>query len=83
MGGTCIHVLFFFLLSMKTISFTFVASWLILFLEMLIEDCPSLDAAPVPAYWMLRRRQPPIVHGHASWDKEYRHAIGSWYLDTC
>ena len=53
------HVLFFFLLSMKTISFTFVASWLILFLEMLIEDCPSLDAAPVPAYWMLRRRQPP------------------------
>ena len=29
------------------------------FLDMLIEDCPSLDAAPVPAYWMLRRRQPP------------------------
>ena len=58
-GGTCIHILIFFLLLMKTISFTFVASWLILFSEMLIEDCPSLDAAPVPAYWMLRRRQPP------------------------
>ena len=54
-----IHVLLLFLPPMKTISFTFAISWPILFLEMLIEDCPSLDAAPVPAYWMLRRRQPP------------------------
>ena len=54
-----IHALLFFLSLMKTISFTFAISWPILFSEMLTEDCPSLDAAPVPAYWMLRRRQPP------------------------
>jgi hypothetical protein len=57
--GTFMHVLPFFLSSMKTISFTFATSWPILFLAMIIEDCLSLDAAPVPAYWMLRRRQPP------------------------
>jgi hypothetical protein len=49
----------------------------------MIEDCPSLDAAPVPAYWMLRRKAAPIVYGHASWDKEYRHAIGSCHLYIC
>ena len=81
--GASMYVLAFFLLSMKTISFTFATSWSILVLEMLIEDCLSLDAAPVPAYWMLCRRQPPIVYGHASWDKEYRHAIGSCHLYTC
>ena len=42
-------------------SFSFLTPWRILFLranETQIEDCPSPDAAPVPAYWLLRRRQP-------------------------
>jgi hypothetical protein len=44
---------------MKTMSFSFIKRYLRVSFrddELWIEDCPSLDAAPVPAYWLLRQR---------------------------
>src|SRR3989442_13667656 len=51
---------------MKTISFSFPSrSWILTLRnnKTHTEDCPSPDAAPVPAYWLLRRRQPPCHMG--------------------
>ena len=41
--------------------------------EMIVEDCPSLDAAG-RCTDLLRKRQPPYAWA-AFWDKEYDYAV--------